>query len=280
MHHLILGYGYCGYYLAQELLKDNQQVTAVSRHLDNEMKLPHLSHLKFDLNKPLHWTEPDTTVYYLIPPPSQGNYDSFLRQFLTQSVIKAKKIIYFGSSGVYGNHHGAWVDERSECVITNPRQLRRLDAEHQWLDYCNQQAIECILLRVAGIYGPHRLPIEAAKTKMPLIERDEAPFTNQIYIKDLASIAYSLASASNARGLYSVADGDPQPMGTLQQRVAEALNLEQAPIESWNQTFERASPMKREFMHASKKLSIQRLKATMGTTLSLTPMLKAISQSF
>jgi len=119
MHHLILGYGYCGYYLAKELLNQGQSVTAVSRHLDKKLKLSQLNHIAYDLNQGFQWMKPDSIIYYLIPPPSQGIEDVILRNFLTHSSIKAKKIIYFGSSAVYGNHHGEWVDEESSCLIEN-----------------------------------------------------------------------------------------------------------------------------------------------------------------
>ncbi|BCA94512.1 NAD(P)-dependent oxidoreductase [Legionella antarctica] len=279
MHHLILGYGYCGYYLAQELLNKNQQVTALSRHLNPELKLPRLRHLIHDLNQPLNWTESDTIIYYLIPPPSQGEKDTFLSQFLSHSVVRAKKIIYFGSSGVYGNHKGEWVNEDSRCFINNSRQLRRLDAEQQWLSYCNQNGMQPILLRIAGVYGPERLPVEAAKNQTPVIEKDKAPYTNHIYVRDLVAISYLLAQCQRPHFLYNIADGDPQPMGTIQQQVAKALGIKPAPYESWEQAWERASPMKREFMQGSKCLQIDRLKKSLESNLSLSHLNKAIQQS-
>lgn len=277
MHHLILGYGYCGYYLAQELLRANQRVTVISRHLKQEMSLPELNHIKHDLNQPLHWTEPDTIIYYLIPPPSHGERDLFLENLLKQSTLSAKKIIYFGSSGVYGDHQGAWVTEESPCFINNSRQQRRLDAEQQWMTFSKQKSIDCILLRVAGIYGPNRLPIEAARAKTPIVARDEATVTNHIFVKDLASIAYSLAQASKTFSIYNIADGDPNPMGTLQELVTKHLHLEPAPYETWAQAFAKASPMKQEFMQGSKRLNIQRLKSTLS--LYLTPLEDGVIKS-
>ena len=279
MHHLILGYGYCGYYLAQELLKHDQQVTALSRHLNPELKLPGLRHLLHDLNQPFNWIESNTIIYYLIPPPSHGEKDSFLSQCLSHSVINAKKVIYFGSSGVYGNHQGDWVNEQSTCLIDNSRQLRRLDAEQQWLSYCNQNSIQPILLRVAGIYGPQRLPIEAAKAQTPIIEKDKAPYTNHIYVRDLAAISYLLAQCRTPHSLYNIADGAPQPMGTIQQQVAKALGIKPAPYESWQNAWERASSMKREFMQGSKRLQIDRLKQSLGSNLSLSSLSDAIQHS-
>lgn len=278
MHHLILGYGYCGYYLAQELIKQGQQVTAVSRHLNQEYALPDLKHLVHDLNLPLKWTTPDTIIYYLIPPPSQGDTDTLLKQFLSHP-LKAKKVIYLGTSGVYGDHQGSWINEDATCHIAHPRQMRRLDAEQQWLRYCSQHAIEPILLRVAGIYGPNRLAVEAAQARVPLIEKEKAPYINHIYIKDLARIAYLLGQASATYSLYNIADGAPQPMGTLQQQIATLLNITPAPYESWDDAWDRASPMKREFMTGSKRLNIDRLKHTLDSSFLLTPIHEAIRDS-
>ncbi|MBL7480431.1 SDR family oxidoreductase [Legionella bononiensis] len=279
MHHLILGYGYCGYYLAQELLKNKQNVTALSRHLNHEMALPGLNHLTIDLNQPFKWTDPDTILYYLIPPPAQGDHDVFLKQFLGHSLIKARKVLYFGSSGVYGDHQGAWVNEESPCLINHSRQRRRLDAEQQWLSFCTHQKIDAVLLRIAGIYGPNRLPIDEVKAKTPVMELDKAPYTNHIFVKDLAKIASLLGQSKVSQSLYNIADGHPTPMGSLQQLVAQYLGVEEAPYESWEQIWERASPMKREFMKGSKRLDIKRLRTTLGSSYELTTLNDGVYQS-
>lgn len=278
MQHLILGYGYCGFYLAQELLKNKQQVTALSRHLPSDMKLPRLNHVVHDLIQPFKWTDPDTVIYYLIPPEPQGEYDIFLKHVLQSSTLKAKKLIYFGSSSVYGNHQGTWVNEESPCFIDNPRQKRRLDAEQQCKAFCKRHRIDSIVLRIAGIYGPQRVPIEAAQAKTPIIELNQAPYTNYIFVKDLANIAYQLSQEQVPSNLFNIADGHPKPMGTLQQLVAQLLRLEQAPYETWEQAFARATPMKREFMNGSKRLDINRLKATLEDSLKLTDMEDALNQ--
>lgn len=278
MHHLIIGYGYCGYYLAQHLLAQQQTVTVLSRHIDKTMHLVGINHLIHDIKEPFNWQEKETCLYYLIPPTAQSHSDLLLEQFLTQSSIEASRVIYFGSSGVYGDHHGEWVNEESPCLLIQPRQYGRINAERQWLAFCKQQAIPCTLLRIAGIYGPGRLPIKAAISVEPLINPHEAPYTNSIYVNDLAEIAYQLACTSQITATFNIADGVPQPMGTLQRLVAEELNLPSnfASLESVWQT---ASPMKREFMSASKRLLIDHLKTTLEHSLKLTPLKEAIRES-
>lgn len=279
MHHLLIGYGYCGYYLAKFLLSKQQVVTVLSRHLAPNLAQPGLKHLSHDISQPLHWTKPNTIVYYLIPPPREGEKDSLLQQFLATSHLTIAKVVYFGSSAVYGDHQGAWVDENSTYHIDNTRQLRRLDAEQQWQNYCQQKAIPCLLLRIAGIYGPQRLPVEQALAKTPLIKSQNAPYTNYIYVRDLVHIAYQLAIQTASLGIYNIADGKPAKMGALQQEVAKALNLEPANYESWQQAWEKASPMKKEFIQSSKRLQIKALELTLGTSLSLTEFSQAIKES-
>lgn len=271
MKHLILGYGYCGFHLAQLLLHQKQDVIAVSRNLNPHFSLPSLVHLKHDLNKPFQWDYSDTIIYYLTPPSSEGDTDVLLKKFLQSSRIKAKKIIYFGSSAVYGDHQGAWINEESECLISNSRQRRRLDAELQWRTYCDGLSLDYVLLRISGIYGPNRIPIDAAKNQTSLILQTQAPFTNHIFVKDLVSIAWLMSQKPTLHSpIFNISDGDPKPMGTLQELVAKALHYEPASRSSFAQAYIAASTMKKEFMDNSKRLSIEKLKSFLGDSLHLT----------
>jgi len=279
MHHLILGYGYCGYYLAQKLVNEQQQVTVVSRHVKPELAIPGVKHSCHDIQHPFIWEIPDTVIYYLIPPPGEGETDLCLRSFLSHASLQAKKVIYFGSSGVYGNHAGQWVTEHAECIIQHPRQLRRLDAEKTWLDYCVKNDILATSLRIAGIYGPGRLPIEAAISGTPLIEPQHAPYTNHIYVNDLVTIAYYLSQEHLLAPIYNIADGHPGPMGSLQQCVAKCLGARKAQYESWDTAWSKAGLMKKEFMLGSKKLDISCLRGQLGSRLTITLLDEAVATS-
>lgn len=279
MNHLILGYGYCGFYLAKHLLQQGQSVTAISRQLNPLFKLNGLEHVATDVTNYCQSLPSNTIVYYMIPPPSHGLKDTILQHYLQSTAIKPAKVIYFGSSGVYGCHQGQLINEQAPCHLHHDRQYRRLDAEKQWQDFCHHQAIDCVILRIAGIYGPDRLPIAAAEMQSAVINADEAPLSNHIYIHDLSKIAALLALHQHAKGIYNVADGHPSLMGSLQQHVAAALNLPKAPQQSMEQLWQQASPMKREFMQASKQLSIKRLQDTLGSSFTITPLSVGINES-
>lgn len=278
MSHYILGYGYCGYYLAQELVRHNQQITCVSRHLKKIYQLPQTLHLEQDFRNSLSGITEETYLYYLAPPPANQETDLLLKQFIHQNPLKVKKIIYFSSSGVYGNHQGGLVNEETRCHIQHSRQLSRLDAEQQWINHCNKLDIDLLILRVGGIFGPHRLPIEAAQKRVALIEPTQAPLINHIYVRDLARITHLLAGMKTAQPIFNIADGNPQPMGSLQQLVAQMLDYTPADYEHFNCAFEKASAMKKEFLLGSKQLNINKL-MTYLPLFSFTNTEKAVKES-
>lgn len=276
MHHLIIGYGYCGFYLAKNLLTQQQTVTALSRTLKEEYILPNLNHISHDLQLPFQWSHADTTLYYLVPPNPDGREDKVLQQFLKNCTFtfKPHKVVYFGSSAVYGNHEGNWVNEGAACFLDNDRQYRRMDAEKQWQSFCERQAIELILMRIGGIYGANQLPLQPTREQQPIINANEAPYINHIYVKDLVNIAYLLAVKPNAQGIVNIADGNPTKMGGLQVLLSELLALPSPPKTSLSEVLKTASPMKKEFILNSKRLDITRLKNWLNSELTFFTPLK------
>ncbi|KTD47162.1 NAD-dependent epimerase/dehydratase [Legionella rubrilucens] len=278
MKHLIIGYGYCGHYLAKHLLAQGHDVAALSRS-QTLPPLPGLKHLNHDIKQGLSWPLQDTVLYYFIPPSSDGTEDKLLEQFLLHAHLSVSKVLYCSTSGVYGDHQGAWIDEQAPCLGQSPRQMRRLDAERQWQAFCQQHAIPCLILRLAGIYGPHRLPTASALEQSPLINPDEAPFSNHIYVRDLVNILAALGETINQSLILNIADGEPNKMGELQRLTAEISHLPPAPYLPFTQIWQAASEMKREFMQASKRLLINRLQTTLPQIMPLTPLREAITES-
>jgi len=253
--HVLVGFGYTALFLAKLLVQEKHQVLAISRKKPD--LLPNgILHLSIDIaNTPLP-IRADDILYYFVPPLAQYNEDELIKKCLHQLPQAPKKIIYIGSSGVYGQQNGDWVDEDSTCHIETPRQQQRMSAEQYLENYCQQHQIPCARLRTAGIYGPKRIPQEAVLNQTPIISTHEAPFINHIYVKDLAKILSYLGTSVNFHGVVNVADGHPQPMGTLQNLLAKILDYPQAPQQSFASIWEHASEMKKEFMCQNKRLNI------------------------
>ena len=61
---------------------------------------------------------------------------------------------------VYGDTGGAWVDETTPTLATQPRSLQRLAAEQGWRDVASESGAALHIFRLPGIYGPGRSTLD------------------------------------------------------------------------------------------------------------------------
>ena len=251
MNVLILGYGFSGYYCAKKLLVDGHQVTAVSRSYPKEYHLEKLQHVCGDMRSLDITTEPNAIIY-CAPPPSQGTNDTLLAETLEalERNELIANIVYWGSSGVYGDHFGCWVDEESTCHVDFDIQRRRLNAEEQIQSFAKTHKVAWSIMRVAGMFGPGRMP----KLSSPVVCLSEAPYSNLVYIEDAAYVATQAALQNESLGLFNVSDGIPKRKGTLQRIIAEHKEETLAEL-SYQEVMKTASPMMKYFLSSAKRLS-------------------------
>jgi len=140
-------------------------------------------------------------IFYLAPPPPSGSTDPRMHRFLEALPTAGRhRIVYISTTGVYGDCGGDWVDESRPVHPQVDRARRRFDAEQQLRTWRDAGHGEIVILRVAGIYGPDKLPLERLRRQVPMIGADEAPWTNRIHIDDLVSTC----EAAMARDLYGL----------------------------------------------------------------------------
>ena len=148
----------------------------------------------------------DSYVVYLVPPQQSGAIDQVINNFLKhiQRRERIKKIIYISTSGVYGDKNDKEVDENSSLQPLTDRAKRRVSAEKQVIE----SNLNYTILRVPGIYGYGRLPINRIKQRLPLINLDICRHTNLIHAKDLAKIIVSSIENKNTiNKVINVSDG-------------------------------------------------------------------------
>jgi len=272
---LILGYGYSGYYCAKYLLKKQHDAIAVSRTYPPEFHLEALTHLSYDFSQLPSINNIDALLY-CAPPPSQGITDVLLQQTLVNFVtlgVKIPNLIYISSSGVYGDHNGEVVTEKSYCHVNTDRQRRRLDAESQIKKYAEENGVNWTVLRMAGLFGPGRI----SKSTKPVIIQSQAPWTNLIYVKDMAEIIVSLLLKKQTLGVVNVSDGVPQKSGVLQRMIAQHTNTTLCET-SYQEALQVASSMQKFFWSASKQLSINKLRLLLPD-FEFTPLEQAVLES-
>ena len=71
------------------------------------------------------------------------------------------------TTGVYGDCRGALVDESTPVNPRTARARRRVNAEEMTRIWCHERQIRRVVLRVPGIYGPGRLPLQRLREGEP-----------------------------------------------------------------------------------------------------------------
>ncbi len=279
MKHLIVGYGYCGYYLAKELLKQKHKIWTLSRHSMDERLLDNVNHITADVSSFVPDLDEMNVIHYMIAPPRDGQVDYILRQYLSLNKVKARKIIYYGSSGVYGCQEGQVTTETTPCNIKFDRQYRRLDAEKALIDYGEMHNLPVGLLRIAGIIGADRIPTDKVEYGSKVIKVSQAPWSNSIYIEDLVKASYLISKKLRTTSIFNISDGIANPLGSTHRLLAILMHINQVYEQDFDEAFENASPMGREFLISSKKLSIDKLKKFLGEELILTDKIEVLKQS-
>ena len=162
---IIVGCGFLGTYLAKQLQSLQQLPLCIvhSKQSHSTLSASGLNAHIFNLDKPgsaLKFELSNKCIYYLAPPSNRDECDHRIDNFL--ALCKAsppKKIVYISTSGVYGDCAGQWVDETQPVAPISDRAKRRVYAENVLMDFCHSYPTSYVILRVGGIYGPGRLPI-------------------------------------------------------------------------------------------------------------------------
>lgn len=268
----IVGCGYVGNHLAKTLAGE-ADISCLVRSKTSLEKCRNLGWhvIRRDLDQRQETPLPlaGHTVFYLVPPQKSGGYDIRMQNFLAAIEDSAlpDRIIYLGTTGVYGNCHGEWIDESRIPAPEFDRARRRLDAEQQLIHWQQDSGRELVRLRVAGIYGPGKLPVTRLKQQKPMIPADEAPWTNRIHVDDLVQACILAISRGKNGAVYNLSDGQPGKMTDYFNRVAEYAQLPPPPIIATNQAEEALSTGMQSYLAESRRIDNSLMLKELGVNL-------------
>ncbi|WP_299870794.1 SDR family oxidoreductase [uncultured Cocleimonas sp.] len=172
----------------------------------------------------------EAAVYYFAPPTPRGCEDQRLKQFLQQlGSAKPRRIVLISTTGVYGDSAGEWIDENSAVNPKAERAIRRLSAEQILQVWSDKTDSEFMILRVPGIYAKERLPLERLKKGLPVINADDAGYTNRIHADDLAQACVAAMECKLSNEIINVTDGNPSTMTDYFNNVADFAGLPRPP---------------------------------------------------
>jgi len=199
----VLGSGYSGRYLVAEASSQGRIVLCTSRDPDRRLNHVHPpQRLRFALAQPDTWRNipTDTDLVWCFPATPIEQVQAFAKTL----GAPPRHLIVLGSTSAYDagdqsiGYPPPWIDESAPINLCKPRVQGEeyLRSEHG-----------AIVLRVAGIYGPCRNPIEWIKSGRVGPTRK---YVNLIHVEDLATICLLALERGTPGEVYNVSDGTPR----------------------------------------------------------------------
>jgi nucleoside-diphosphate-sugar epimerase len=268
------GFGYCAEHFIAEFGSKFERIVATARGSEragilNAYQSPKLRALVFDgvqataeLNAAMA-----TADHALISIPPAANNDPVLAacdEALARGRLRS--VVYLSTVGVYGDHGGGWVDERTPVAPTFERSRARVAAEDAWQQFGARARIAVAILRLAGIYGPGQNALIAlARDKARRIVKAGQVF-NRIHVADIAR-AIDAAFAHRAGGIFNVADDEPSPPSDPIVFAAQLMRREPPPEIAFADAAPSMSDMGLSFWQECRRVRNDKLKRELGVTL-------------
>lgn len=270
---LIIGCGYIGRRVALRCIDRGKDVLGIVRGAESADALARdgIEAVSCDLSSDGLTGLPlaGARVFHFAPPPVQGVEDRHTRRLVAAFEHQGhpKRLVYISTTGVYGDCEGEWVDESWPPRPTVDRARRRVDAEQTLRRWSCQSGAELVILRVAGIYGPGRLPLERLRRRLPLVRAEDAPYSNRIHADDLVEVCLAAMERGESGGVYNVCDGHPSTMTDYFFRVADGAGLPRPPVVSLEEAEDQLSAGMMSYMRESRRLSNRRMLEDLGVSL-------------
>jgi len=167
--------------------------------------------------------------------------------------------------GVYGEHHGGWVDEDTNPAPLAARSNLRWQAEKDWLSWGEKTGIDPHIFRLPGIYGEGRNQLLGVQRGKARRLNKKGQVFNRAHVEDIAQTLLASMQQPEAGHLFNIADDEPAPPQDVVSYACELLGIEPPP----EVDFETAdlTPMARSFYGECKRVRNERIKKQLGVVL-------------
>lgn len=227
------GLGYSAMALARQLMAEGWSVTGTTRSEEKRVAFQadgidaHLFSRQRPLEDPAAALDGVTHLVTSIAPDEEG--DPVLGCHL-EDLIAGDRIVwagYLGTTGVYGDRDGGWVDETDRPAPSLPRTKRRVAAEGHWL----ASGLPVHVFRLAGIYGPGpgRNALETLKSGRARRVIKPGQMFGRIHVDDIVQVLRASMAKPNPGAIYNVADDEPAPPQDVIAYAAELLDIAPPP---------------------------------------------------
>ena len=169
---------------------------------------------------------------------------------------------WLGTTAVYGDRQGAWVDEDTVLTPTVDRARRRMEAEQTWL----QSGLPAHLFRLAGIYGPGRNQLRDLLDGHARRIIKPGQVFSRIHVEDIATTLEASIARPRPQAIYNVCDDEPAPPQDVVTFAAELLGMEPPPVQDYATA--QLSPMARTFYADNRRVRNTRMIEELGVQLA------------
>lgn len=199
---VILGSGYTARFLWPLIANRSSKVFATSRAPEQHLSyVQPVQRLRFDLSQPDTWGNipREADLLWCFPAAPLD----LVRQFAASLSGPDRRLVVLGSTSAYDlgdsqEYPPPWIDETAPIDLSKPR----VEGE----EYLRREH-GAIVLRVAGIYGPGRNPLDWIRTGRVKPSRK---YVNLIHVEDLAAICLAALERGTPGEVYNVSDGTPR----------------------------------------------------------------------
>ena len=257
------GHGYVATALSRHLLAEGWAVTGTSRSRRTTEQMGGVA--------PLLWPGDDIApalaraTHLLVSAPPGETGDPLLaahRATIINSAPHLRWIGYLSTTGVYGDHGGARVDEDCPTLGQGPRNLARIEAESAWRALPDNPAQ---VFRLSGIYGPGRGPFVRLRAGEARRIVKPGHLFGRIHVDDITQVLLASMADPRPGRIYNVADDEPAPGDEVITYAAGLLGITPPPEEP----FETAemSLLARSFYQGRRVIANDRIKDELGIRL-------------
>jgi nucleoside-diphosphate-sugar epimerase len=261
------GYGYAAARLAARLRPQGWQVAGTARDPVKRAQLAAEGVEAFALDGAIAPALAQATHLLLSAPPGDGG-DPVLALIRDLPAPALSWIGYLSTTGVYGDHGGAWVTEDSELRAQSPRSQRRVGAERAWAAWGAARGVPVQIFRLAGIYGPGRSQFDSLRDGSARRIVKPGQVFSRIHVDDIAHVLERGIAHSSVSGAFNVCDDEPAAPAEAMTFAAELLGVAPPPLEPFETARATMSEMALSFYADNKRVSNAKMKEVLGVRLA------------
>jgi len=265
----ILGCGYVGLELGRQL-RDDHEVVGVRRSDDGIAAIEDAGFeaVRADVTDPESLSAVPDADWLVFAASSGGRGAEAARKVYVKGLRTAidhfwsradppERLVYTSSTGVYGDHDGAWVDEETPLDPQTEKTEVLAEAERVARERPVEHGGHGTVARFAGLYGPDRYRLERY-LEGPVT----AGYLNMIHRADAAGAVRHLLTEGHREEVVLVVDDEPVEKWAFADWLAEQCDVPFPPKQTTEERLadESLSETAKRRIQTSKRCSNERLR--------------------